>query len=117
MDTNIVDLVSTPPPPSPTQITQEDNPYIPTISPVDICKNVMPESLKERFDQDGDFQAYIEELPELLTSIQKITTKCPLIEANASRKILSQKIGQIPQKPRSVGIIKSTFLRNPDKTS
>ena len=55
MDENIVDLVSTPPPPSPTQITQEDNPQIPTISLVDICKTAIPETLNERFDQDGDF--------------------------------------------------------------
>ena len=55
VDENIVDLVSTPPPPSPTQITEEYTPQIPTIIPVDICKNAMPETLKERFDQDGDF--------------------------------------------------------------
>ena len=77
----------------------------------------MPETLKERLDQDGDFQAYIEKLPELLTSVHKTTTKFPLIEASASRQILSQQIGQIPQKPRSVGVIKSTFVRNLDKTS
>ena len=71
VDENIVDLVSTPPPSSPTQITQEDTPQIPTISPVDICNNAMPETLKEWFDQDGDFQAYIEKLPKILTSIQK----------------------------------------------
>ena len=47
---NIVYLVSTPPPPSPTQMTQEDTPYIPTIIPIDICKNAMLETLKERFD-------------------------------------------------------------------
>ena len=69
MSENIFYLVSTPPPPSPTQITQEDNPQIPTISPVDIWKNVMPKTLKERFNQDYDFQAYIEKLPKLLTSV------------------------------------------------
>ena len=49
----------------------------------------MLKTLKERFDQDGDFQAYIEKLPKLLTSVQKITTKFPLIEASASLQILS----------------------------
>ena len=82
---NIVDLVSTPPPPYPTQITQEYNPQVPTISPVNICKNAMPKTLKRRFDQDGDFQAYIENLLKLLTPIQRITTKCPLIEVSGSR--------------------------------
>ena len=56
----------------------------------------MPETLKERFDQDGDFQAYIEKLPKLLTSVQNITTKFPLIEASVPRQILSQQIVQIP---------------------
>ena len=55
MDENIIDLVSTPTPPYPTQITQKDNPQIPTIIPINICKNAMPETLKERFDQDSDF--------------------------------------------------------------
>ena len=93
VDENIVDLVSTPPPPSPTQITQEDSPPIATISPIDICKNAMPETLKEQFNQNDDFQEYIETLHELLTSVQKITTKFPLIEASAPRHILSQQIG------------------------
>ena len=52
---NVVDLVSTPPPPSPTQITQEAIPELHSISLVDICKNAMPETLKERFNQDIDF--------------------------------------------------------------
>ena len=77
----------------------------------------MMETLKERFDHDGDFQAFIEKLTELLTSIQKITTKCPLIQSSSPRQILSQQIGLIAQKPRSAGTIKSIFLRNPNKTS
>ena len=85
MAENVVDLVSKPPPPSLTQITQEEIPKLPSISLVDICKNAMPKILKERFDQDRDFQAYIEKLPELLTSVQNITTKCPLFEAGGSR--------------------------------
>ena len=52
---NVVDLVSTPPSLSPTQITQEEIPKLPSISQVDICKNAMLETLKERFDQDRDF--------------------------------------------------------------
>ena len=89
VDENIVDLVSTPPLPSPTQITQEDIPQSLTSSPVDICKNAMLETLKERLNHDGDFQAYIEKLPKLFTSAQKITTKCPLIESSSARQTLS----------------------------
>ena len=87
---NVVDLVSTPPPPSSTKITQELIPDPPSISPLDICKNAMPETLKERFDRDRDLQAYIEKLLELLTSVQKITTKAPLFEAGGSRLTVPQ---------------------------
>ena len=92
---NVVNLVFTPPTPSPTQIMQEAIPELPSISPVDICKNAMPKTLKERFDQDIDFQAYIKKLPELLTFVEKITTKCPLFETGGSRQRIPQ-AGQIP---------------------
>ena len=68
VDENIVDLVSTPPLPSPTQITQEDIPQLTTFSPVDICKNAMSETLKERLHHDDEFEAFIEKLLELFTS-------------------------------------------------
>ena len=77
----------------------------------------MPKSLKDRFDEDKDFQAYIEKLPELLTFVQKITTKCPLFEAGGSRQLVPSQPIQITQKPRYVGVLKSTFVRNPDKTA
>ena len=78
---NVFDLVSTPPPLSLTKITQETIPEPPSISPIDICKNAMLETLKEKFNRDRDLHAYIEKLPKLLTSVnQKITTKAPLFE-------------------------------------
>ena len=113
MAKNVIDLVSTPTPPSLTKIIQEALPAPPSTSPVDICKNAMSETLKERFDQDKDFQEYIEKLPELLTSVQKITTKCPLFEASGSRLPAPQP-GQVPQRPRTVVVISSTFQRNPE---
>ena len=116
MTENVVDTVSTPPPPSRTKIIQEALTAPPSISPIDICKNAMPETLKERFDQDIDFQAYIKKLPELLTFVQKITTKCPLFETGGCRQRFPQ-LGQIPQRPRIVAMLKSTFLRNPGKTT
>ena len=51
---NVVDLVSTPPPPSPTKITQDLILEPPSISPLNICKNSMSETLKEKFDRDRD---------------------------------------------------------------
>ena len=94
MDENVLDLVSTHPPPSPTKITQEHIPGPPYISPIDICKNAMSETLKEKFDCDRDLQTCIEKFPELLTSVQKLTTKAPLFEAGGSRLITPQP-GQI----------------------
>ena len=43
---NIVDLVSTPPPPSPTKVTEEKIPEQISIIPLDLCKSVMPEAVK-----------------------------------------------------------------------
>ena len=52
---NVVDIVSTPPPPSPTKITEELIPEQLSISPLDLCKNAMSEAVKEKFDRDKDF--------------------------------------------------------------
>ena len=64
---NIVDLVSTPPPPSPTKITEEQVLAPQSVSPLDLCKSVMSKEVKEKFDKDRDLQAFIEKLPELFT--------------------------------------------------
>ena len=66
-----------------------------SISPIDICKNAMSETLKEKFDRDRDLQEYIEKLPELLTSVQKLSTKPPLFEVGGSRLPAPQP-GQVP---------------------
>ena len=111
---NIVDLMSTPPPPSLTKITQELIPEQLSISPLDISKNAMSETVKEKFDRDRDLQEYIEKFPQSLTSVQKITTKAPLFKAGGSRLIIPQH-GQILQISRTFAIASSTFERNPDK--
>ena len=74
----------------------------------------MSELLKEKFNCDKDFQAYIEKLPELLTSIQKLSTKAPLFEFGGSR-IPTPQLGQVLQRLRIVAVISLTFQRNPDK--
>ena len=111
---NVVDLVSTPPPPSPTKITQELIPEPPSISPIDISKNAMSVTLKEKFNRDRDLKAYIEKLPELLTSAQNISTKAPLFKVGGSR-IPTPQPSQVPQRPRNMAAISSIFQRNPDK--
>ena len=86
MPETVVDLVSTPPPPSPTKITEELVPEQLSISPLDLCKNAMLEAVKEKFYRDRDLQEFIEKLPEIFTSVQKLSTKAPLFEASGSRK-------------------------------
>ena len=80
MPENIADLVSTPPPPSLTKVTEEQVPKQHSISPLDLCKNAMSEAVKEKFDKERDLQAFIEKLPEIFTSVQKLSTKSPLFE-------------------------------------
>ena len=60
---NVVDLVSMPPPPSPTKITKEQVLSPQLVIPLDLCKSVMSEEVKEKFDKDRDLQAFIEKLP------------------------------------------------------
>ena len=43
---NVFDLVSTPPPLSPTKITKELIPQQFSVSPLDLCKNAMSEVVK-----------------------------------------------------------------------
>ena len=74
----------------------------------------MSKTLKEKFNRDRDLQAYIEKLPELLTSVQKLTTKAPLFEASGSRLTAPQP-GQILQRLRTFAIATSTFERNLNK--
>ena len=50
MPENVVALVSTPPPPSPIKITEELVSEYLSISPLDLCKSVMSEAMKEKFD-------------------------------------------------------------------
>ena len=54
MAENVMDLVSTPPPPSPTKITQELILEPPSISLINICKNSMSETMKKTIDHDRD---------------------------------------------------------------
>ena len=101
---NIVDLVSTPPLPSPTKVTEELAREQLSISPLDLCKSVMSEAVKEKFYRDRDLQAFIEKLPEIFTSIQKLSTKAPLFEAGGSRQL-----GQVLQGLKNFATLNSVF--------
>ena len=66
---NVVDLVSMPPPLSPTKVIEELVPEQLSVSPLDFCKSAMWEAVKENFDRDRDLQAYIEKFPEIFTKV------------------------------------------------
>ena len=62
---NVVDLVSTPPPLSPTQIIEEQAPTQQSVIPLELYKSVMSEIVKSKFDKDTNLQAFFETLPAL----------------------------------------------------
>ena len=107
---NIVDLVSTPPPPSPMKITKEQAPTPQSVSPLDLYKSAMSKAVKEKFDRDRDLQAFFEKLPALFTSTQKISTKAPIFTSRGHQP------GQGTQSP-IVATISLIFERNLDKES
>ena len=78
MPESVIDLVSKPPPPSPTKITEEQAPAQQSVSPLDLYKSAMPEAIKAKFDRDSDLQAFFEKLPAIFTSAQKISTEVPI---------------------------------------
>ena len=75
---DVVDLVSTPPPPSPTPVFKEQELAQQSVSPLDLYKNKIPKSVKENFDKEIKIKAFFETLPKLFQSAQKIQTKAPL---------------------------------------
>ena len=77
---NIIDLMSTPPPPYLTKVTEEQVPEQHSISPLNLWKNSMSKAVKEKFDKEKYLQAFIEKLPKISTSVQKLSTKSPLFK-------------------------------------
>ena len=75
---DIVNLVSTPPPPSPTPVVKEQASAQQSISPLDLYQRVIPETVKAKVDKDKEIKAFFETLPELFQSAQKIQTTVPL---------------------------------------
>ena len=102
MPENIIDLVSTPPPPSPTKITKEQEPTQHSVSPLDLYKSAILNIVKAKFDRYSDLQDLFETLPALFNLAQKISTQAHIFT------------GQSVQPP-IIATIMSTFERNPDK--
>ena len=99
---NVIDLVSTPPPPSSTKIIKEQALTQQLVSPLDLYKSAMLETVKEKFDRDTDLQAFFETLPVLFKSAQNISTQEPIYTERATQ-------------PPIVATITWTFTRQPDK--
>ena len=78
MPKNVVDLVSTPPPPSLMKITEEKAPAQQSTNPLDLYKSATPETVKAKFDRDSDLQDFFETVHALFKSSQKISTQAPI---------------------------------------
>ena len=95
----IVDLVSTPPPPSPTLLVEEQALAQQSVSPLDLYKSRIPESVKEKVDKDIELKAFFETLLELFQLAQKIHMRTPLYTGSSTN-------------PQVIAHIQSTFTRS-----
>ena len=96
---DVVDLVSTLPPPSSTPVVEEKSPAQYSVSPLDLYKSRILESVKEKVDKDTELKAFFEMLPELFQSAQKIHTRTLLYTSSRT-------------KPQVITHLTSTFTRS-----
>ena len=75
---NVVDLVLTPPPPSPLPVIEEQAPAEGLGSPSEEYERAIPEALRARVSQDAELKYFFATLPSLFKSSQKIKTTTPL---------------------------------------
>ena len=87
------------------------------ISPADLCKSAMSETLKEKVDKDVDLQQFINKILNIFLKYQQINTTYALTESCSTHQLLTQPRLPQQQTPKVVGIIQSTVLRNPDKSA
>ena len=78
MPENVVDLVSTPPPPSPTLVVEEQASVQQSASPSGVYQREILETVKAKVDQDAELKAFFATLPALFQSAHKIQTTAPL---------------------------------------
>ena len=95
---DIVDLLSTP---SLTLVFEEQAPAQQSISPLDLYKSRIPESVKEKVDKDTEIKSFFDTLPELFQLAQKIHTRTPLYTGSSTN-------------PQVITHLASTFTR-PDQ--
>ena len=79
--------MSTPPPPSPTLVVEEQAPAEQLGSPMEDYQRAIPEALRARVDKDAELRAFFVTLPTLFQSAQKIRTTTPL---KAHKQIYAQ---------------------------
>ena len=83
-EVNSIDLNSTPPPPYPTKIVQEEIPNPTVFSSSNPYIYVMPKILKENFDKDADLQQFINDLPNIFCNSQQINNTHSLTKSSSS---------------------------------
>ena len=79
--------MSTPPPPSPTTIVEEQEPVQQADVSPEVYERVIPEALRARASTDAKLKSFFQTLPALFQSAQTIRTTTPL---KASKKIYGQ---------------------------
>ena len=83
-----IDLNTTPPPPCPTQIVQEEVPNPNYVPPTIPYMQALSEKLKQKFDKYKDLQDFINQLPNLFSSIQQLNKTNPIVNSRPHDKFL-----------------------------
>ena len=77
-------------------------------------KEIIPGTLKEKIDKDVELQRFINNFPNLFLKAHHINTTHRLVESISSRQSL---LPQTSSPPSVIGLIKSSYICNPDPTS
>ena len=88
-----------------------------TIAISPIYKDIIPGTLKEKIDKYAELQQFINNLPQLFRNAQQIKTTHKLTDSSSTRQSLTQQTDQVSPQPKFAGLIRSSFIWNPDKTS
>ena len=97
-----VDLITTPPLLSPTQIVEESLPMSTSIIPTTSVSpyfQALPENLRTRVDKDIDLQDFINQIPSIFPIFQQLMVTRPIIVLDAQQQDIS--LPQIPYQPQS----------------
>ena len=82
-----IDLNTTPPSPSPTQIVQEEVPNPTFVTPT--YMQALSENIHTKFDKDTDLQEFINQLPIIFPFFQQLNTRKLVVDLGPSQQLLA----------------------------